>query len=320
MTNTVLAPCPTTPFRTDVLDGLSRPRKRLPAKYFYDAAGSRLFDAITDLPEYYPTRTELGILGAHAVAMAARCGPRCLLVELGAGSLTKVRLLLDRLDRPAGYVPVDVSGDHLRAAAAALADDYPELDVAPVAADFTRPFALPGVPAARRVVFFPGSTIGNFDPPEADALLRRVARLVGAGGGLLLGIDLRKDVVVLERAYNDAAGVTAAFNRNLLTRINRELGADFDPHGFRHLAFYDRGRSRIEMHLVSETPQRVRVGEAVFGFRAGESIHTENSYKYDVDEFAARAAACSLRLDETWTDARHYFAVLYLTATGERPA
>ena len=225
MTTIAPAACPTERFRADVLAGLSRPQKRLPAKYFYDAAGSRLFDAITELPEYYPTRTELAILRAHAGEIARRCGPRCLLVELGAGSLTKVRLLLDHLDCPAGYVPVDVSGDHLRAAAAALADDYPALAVTPVAADFTRPFGLPAIDAARRVVFFPGSTLGNFDPPEADALLCRVARLVGPEGGLLLGIDLRKDVGVLERAYNDAAGVTATFDRNLLVRINRELTA-----------------------------------------------------------------------------------------------
>lgn len=314
MTNAELAAAPSEGFRADVLAGLSRPRKQLPAKYFYDAAGSRLFDAITELPEYYPTRTELGILRRDAAAVAARCGPRCLLVELGAGSLTKVRLLLDRLDRPAGFVPVDVSGDHLRAAAAALADDYPDLEVLPVVADFTRPFAPPELPAARRVVFFPGSTIGNFDPPAADALLRRVARLVGPGGGLVLGIDLRKDVGVLERAYNDAAGVTAAFNRNLLERINRELGADFDPAAFRHRAFFNRECSRIEMHLVSTAEQRVRVGGAVFAFRPGESIHTENSYKYDVAGFAARAAGCGLRLAETWTDPRGYFAVLYLTA------
>jgi dimethylhistidine N-methyltransferase len=313
MTNTELATCPTARFRADVLAGLSRPQKRLPAKYFYDAAGSRLFDAITELPEYYPTRTELGILRAHAGEIAGRCGPRCLLVELGAGSLTKVRFLLDRLDRPAGYVPVDVSGDHLHSAAAALADDYPALEVAPVVADFTRPFALPDLPAVRRVAFFPGSTIGNFDPPETGALLRRVARLVGPGGGLLLGIDLRKDVAVLDRAYNDAAGVTAAFNRNLLVRINRELGADFDPDAFRHVALYNCERSRIEMHLVSSAAHWVRVGAAVFDFRAGESIHTENSYKYDVGEFAARAAACGLRLDETWTDTQNYFAVLYLS-------
>ncbi len=266
------------------------------------------------LPEYYPTRTELGILRGRAGEMARRCGPRCLLIELGAGSLSKVRLLLDRLDRPAGYVPMDVSGDHLRAAAAALADDYPALNVTPVVADFTRALVLPSMPAARRVVYFPGSTIGNFDPPDAEVLLRRVVRLVGLGGGLLLGIDLRKEVTVLERAYNDTAGVTAAFNRNLLVRINRECGADFDPAAFRHIAFYDAQRSRIEMHLVSTAEQRVQIGEAAFGFRAGESIHTENSYKFNVTEFAGFAAECGLRLDATWTDPRSYFAVLYLTA------
>jgi dimethylhistidine N-methyltransferase len=314
MTNTRLAACPDRCFRADVLAGLSRPRKRLPAKYFYDAAGSRLFDRITELPEYYPTRTEISILRARAAAMAARCGPRCLLVEFGAGSVTKVRLLLDRLDRPAGYVPVDVSGEHLRAAAAALADDYPALEVMPVVADFTTPFTLPDVPASRRVVYFPGSTIGNFDPPQADALLRHVARLVGTAGGLLLGVDMQKDAAVLERAYNDPAGVTAAFNRNLLVRANRELGADFDITAFRHVAFYNRARSRIEMHLVSVAEQRVRIGPVTFDFRAGETIHTENSYKYDVPELTARAARCGLRLDETWTDAQNYFAVLYLTA------
>ena len=315
MTTTRRAPSAADRFRADVLAGLARPQKRLPAKYFYDSAGSRLFDRICELPEYYPTRTELGILRRYTPAMADRCGPDCLLVELGAGSLTKVRLLLDRLQRPAGYVPVDVSGEHLRAAAAVLADDYPGLAVVPVVADFTRPFALPDLPAARRVAFFPGSTLGNFDPDEADALLRRVARLVGPGGGLLLGLDLRKPVEVLEPAYDDAAGVTAAFNRNLLVRINRELGADFDPSAFRHHAFYNAERSRVEMHLVSERRQRVRVGPTAFDFQPGESIHTENSYKYDVWEFAARAAGCGLRLDAAWTDDRNYFAVLELTAT-----
>jgi dimethylhistidine N-methyltransferase len=300
-------------FRADVLAGLALPQKRLPAKYFYDAVGSRLFERITELPEYYPTRTELGILRTHAPAMAARCGPCCLLVEPGAGALTKVRLLLDRLERPAGYVPVDVSGEHLHAAAVELAEAYPELEVVPVVADFTRSFEVPAIPTARRVVYFPGSTIGNFDPPEADALLRRFAWLAGTGGGLLLGVDLRKDPAVIERAYNDAAGVTAAFNRNILTRINRELGADFDLSMFRHHAFYNAAESRIEMHLVSTRAQRVRLGGATFEFRAGESIHTENSYKYDVVELAPRAAACGLRLEQTWTDARNDFAVLYLT-------
>jgi dimethylhistidine N-methyltransferase len=316
MTSTRAADRTDAEFLTDVLAGLSRPQKELPAKYFYDAAGSRLFDRITQLDEYYLTRSEAAIMRDHAGAMAARCGPRCLLIELGAGSLVKVRLLLDRLDRPAGYVPVDVSGEHLRAAAGELAAAYPGLEVVPVVADFTRPFAVPPVPAARRVVYFPGSTIGNFDPPDADALLRRIARLVGPGGGLLLGVDLRKDAAMIEAAYNDARGVTAAFNRNLLARINRELGADFDPAAFRHHAFYNRERSRVEMHLASLAEQAVRVGGRVFTFRPGESIHTENSYKYDLAELGRRAAACGLRTDEMWTDADRYFAVLYLTATG----
>ena len=303
-------------FLSDVLAGLSRPRKRLPSKYFYDAAGSRLFDAITQLDEYYPTRTELGIMRRAVGAMAARCGPRCLLVELGAGSLVKARLLLERMDRRAGYVPVDVAGDHLRAAATELRADYPSLGVHPVVADFTRPFEVPPIPAARRVVYFPGSTIGNFDPPEADTLLRRVGQLVGTGGGLLLGVDLQKELTVLEPAYNDARGVTAAFNRNLLVRINRELGGDFDPSAFRHRAFYNRECSRIEMHLVSSADQRIRVGDRTFAFRAGESIHTENSYKYDLTQCASRAAECGLRADETWTDENGYFAVMYLTVVG----
>lgn len=314
MTTTCVARRTKDEFLTDVLAGLSLPQKRLPSKYFYDAVGSRLFDRITELDEYYLTRTELAIMQQHAGAMAHRCGPRSLLVELGAGSLVKVRLLLDRLDHPAGYVPVDVSGEHLRAAAKDLGARYPDLGVYPVVADFTQSFEAPTVAAARRVVYFPGSTIGNFNPPEADALLRRVARLVGPGGGLLLGVDLHKAPAVLEPAYNDPEGITAAFNRNLLVRINRELGADFDPASFRHRAFYNRRRFRIEMHLVSVTEQRVRLCDRQFAFQAGESIHTENSYKYNLAKLAVRAAECGFQVDETWTDADRYFAVLYLTA------
>jgi L-histidine N-alpha-methyltransferase len=305
-------------FLADVLAGLSRRRKRLSPKYFYDAAGSRLFDRITRLDEYYPTRTELAIMRDHAPAMAARCGPGCLLIEPGAGSLVKVRLLLDHLSRPAGYVPVDVSGEHLRAAASALATDYPTLAVRPVVADFTRPFAAPEMGERRRVVYFPGSTIGNFDPPEADDFLRRMARLVGPGGGLLLGVDLRKSADVLEPAYDDALGVTAAFNRNLLVRINRELGGDFDVEAFRHRAFFNEELSRVEMHLVTEAEQRARVAGRTFAFAAGESIHTENSYKYDTDELARRAAECGWRAEEVWTDARRWFAVVSLAAEGAR--
>lgn len=305
-------PTGTDRFLADVLAGLSGPQKRISPKYFYDRTGSRLFDRITELPEYYPTRTELGIMRRAADEMAARCGTHCLLAELGAGSLVKVRLLLDRLDRPAAYVPVDVSGEHLRAAARELVADYPSLRVAPLVGDFTRTFALPDVPAARRVIYFPGSTLGNFDPPEADALLRRIGRLVGPGGGLLLGVDLRKDASVLEAAYNDGAGVTAAFNLNLLARINRELGANFDLASFRHRAYYNRELSRIEMHLISLRSQRVRIGDHFVHFRQGETIHTENSHKYDPTELADRAARCGLRSAEWWMDDQNYFAVAYL--------
>lgn len=301
-------------FRDDVLGGLSGPQKRLPAKYFYDPLGSRLFDRITELDEYYPTRTELAIMRASAPAMATRCGANCLLVELGAGSLVKVRLLLDELKCPAGFVPVDVSGEHLRASARELAADYPSVPVYPVVADFSRFFEVPPVAAARRVVYFPGSTVGNFDPPDAAELLRNVARMVGPGGGLLLGVDLRKDPAVLERAYNDAAGVTADFNLNLLARINRELGADFDVAAFRHRAFYNRDRHRIEMHLVSLADQRVTVAGRTVHFRANETIHTENSYKYDTTDLARHAADWRFRVDQIWTDPAGYFAVLYLTA------
>jgi L-histidine N-alpha-methyltransferase len=315
MTATAPANTITATFLADVFAGLSAPQKRLSPKYFYDRIGSDLFDRITELEEYYPTRTELGIMRRAAGEMAARCGPRCLLAELGAGSLVKVRLLLDRLDQPAAYVPIDVSGEHLHDAAEGLATDYPELDVIPVIADFTRDFPLPAIPAARRVVYFPGSTLGNFEPHEADALLRRAARLVGPGGGMLLGVDLRKDVAVLEAAYNDRLGVTAAFNLNVLARINRELNGNFDLSAFHHRAFYNRDRSRIEMHLVSLDDQVVQVGGRAFRFRRGETIHTENSHKYDPEMLAARAAKCGLRVAEWWTDELQYFAVAYLTAT-----
>jgi dimethylhistidine N-methyltransferase len=300
-------------FCTDVLEGLSQPQKSIPPKYFYDQSGSRLFDWITRLEEYYPTRTELGIMQKHGREMAARIGHHCLLIEFGGGSLVKVRTLLDHLRYPAGYVPVDVSGAHLLKAAAQLELDYPGLDVTPVCADFTGEFQLPSDVGefARRVVYFPGSTIGNFDPPAADALLRHIATMVGPGGGLLLGVDLQKDTAVLEAAYNDRRGVTAAFNRNLLVRINRELQANFDPDGFTHCAFYNQGQSRIEMHLVSEREQSVMVAGRRFRFRAGESIHTENSYKYEPREFAKRAASCGLNLQQAWYDEKRYFGVMF---------
>ncbi len=302
-------------FRADVLRGLRRPHKRLPCKYFYDEAGSHLFDRICELPEYYPTRTELAILGRHAPAMAGRLGPGCAVIEYGSGSGNKTRRLLDALERPAAYLPVDLAREHLTASARALAAAYPGLAVRPVCADFTRPFALPqDLPAAaRRVVYFPGSTIGNFGPRAARRLLHGMARLVGPAGAALIGVDLKKDPRVLEAAYDDAAGVTAAFNRNLLVRINRELGGDFRPERFDHHALYDPTYGRVEMHLISRRRQVVKVAGERVEFAEGEAIRTECSYKYTVRGFQALAAEAGLRAQQVWTDAGRQFSVQYLT-------
>jgi dimethylhistidine N-methyltransferase len=304
-------------FRADVLRGLSAPAKELPCKYFYDEAGSALFERITGLEEYYPTRTELAIMRRHAAEMAGLLGPRCLLVEYGSGSSTKTRLLLNQILDPAGYVPIDVSGEYLLRSARSIADAYPGLEVLPLCADFTRPVALPEprLRPARRVVYFPGSTIGNFTPDESVVLLRQTAALCGRGGGLLLGADLRKDRRVLEDAYNDRLGVTAAFNLNLLARINRELGADFAPDQFDHRAFYNAAEGRVEMHLVSRRDQCVRVAGAEFAFAAGESVRTEYSYKYRLRDLHDLAAAGGFEVERFWTDEREYFSVHYLTVT-----
>lgn len=302
-------------FRADVLAGLALPRKELPCKYFYDEAGSRLFDQICGLDEYYPTRTELAIMQAHAPAMAERLGPGCLLVEYGSGSGVKTRLLLGHLAAPAGYVPLDIACEHLEKSAAALARRFPHIPVYPVCGDFTRPVRLPAMSqrAQRRAIYFPGSTIGNFGPAEAVELLRGMAAQCGPGGGLLIGVDLKKDRSVLEPAYNDARGVTAAFNRNLLARINRELGGDFDPARFRHHAPYNERRGRVEMHLVSAGDQTVHVAGAELRFAEGESILTECSYKYSPAEFRTLAAKAGWAVREVWTDPRNWFSVQYLT-------
>ncbi|HVH06127.1 MAG TPA: L-histidine N(alpha)-methyltransferase [Myxococcota bacterium] len=300
-------------FLSDVLEGLTRSAKTLPCKYFYDARGSALFDRICTLPEYYPTRTELAILRRHAGAMAAAIGPRCLLVEYGSGSSTKTRLLLDRLADPAAYVPVDISREHLLQSAAALAAHYPRLRVIPVCADFTRPFALPDVPdAARAVGYFPGSTIGNFAPADARKFLADVAEQCGPGGALLIGVDLTKPRSVLEPAYDDARGVTAEFNRNLLRRANRELGADFDLAAFDHRAFWNASLGRVEMHLVSRRDQVVRIAGQAIPFAKGESIHTENSHKYELAGFAALAAAAGFTVERAWIDDAKLFSVQLL--------
>ncbi|BDG06267.1 L-histidine N(alpha)-methyltransferase [Anaeromyxobacter oryzae] len=298
-------------FLAEVLDGLGAPRKALSPKWLYDARGSALYELICQQPEYYPTRTELALLDLHADEIAEAVGPDALVFEYGAGSGRKTVRLLAALRRPAAYLPVDISPDALAQTAQALSRRFPRLVVRPVVADFTVGVALPDLdlPCARRLAFFPGSTIGNFDPPEAVSLLRRMAREAGPGGALLVGVDLPKDEGTLLRAYDDAHGVTAAFDLNLLARINRELAGDFMLSRFRHRAAWDARLSRIEMHLESHEAQLVHVAGAPFAFRAGETIHTESSYKWEPRAFDALAAIAGWRLDRTWTDERAWFSV-----------
>ncbi|RZL91361.1 MAG: L-histidine N(alpha)-methyltransferase [Variovorax sp.] len=299
-------------FACDVLAGLARRPRSIPPKYFYDAQGSALFDRICELPEYYPTRTELRILTERAAEIAHHIGRGAEIVEFGAGSLTKVRLLLGALEAPQRYLPIDISGEHLESAAARLRADHPGLAVQPIVADYTQPFALPAVaPGGRRVGFFPGSTLGNFDPEEALSFLRSAARML-EGGGLLIGVDLIKDPALLHAAYNDAQGVTAAFNLNLLHRANAELGADFDPARFAHAAFYNAPLQRIEMHLVSRRAQTVNVLGERFSFVEGETIHTENSHKFSIDGLRALAARAGFGIGPVWTDPERLFSVHWL--------
>lgn len=302
-------------FRFDVLQGLRARQKSLPCKYLYDEIGSDLFEQITELDEYYPTRTECSIMDRHAGEMARVLGERALLIEYGSGSSTKTRMILDHLREPAGYVPIDVAREHLSNSAAALADDYPALEVLPLCADFSRPVHLPKCreTAARRVVYFPGSTLGNFTPPSAIALLRQTAELCGPGGALLLGTDLRKDPAVIEAAYNDQRGVTAAFSHNILARINRELRGEIIVEQFTHRAFYNAVEGRVEIYLVSQCDQRARIGDVEIFFARGEAIHTEYSYKFDLSELRKLASAGGFHLDRVWTDDRNYFGVSYLT-------
>jgi len=306
-----LAPS-TEEFRNAVLASLGAPRKWLPCKFFYDEAGSHLFDRICELPEYYPTRTECGILEERAPEIATLIGSQATLVEFGSGAGIKIRLLLRSLDNPLGYVPVDISREHLLHAASDLAKDFPHLRIAPVCADYTRPFAvpvLPGVKPGTLCGFFPGSTIGNLTPTEAAAFLTRGRRLLGRGGLMLVGVDLVKPESILNAAYDDAAGVTAAFNMNLLVRINRELGGDFDLDRFAHEARWNARLGRIEMHLVSLAAQSVSIAGRRFDFTAGETIHTENSYKYSVAQFQAMAKEAGYRPEAVWTDANELFSV-----------
>jgi L-histidine N-alpha-methyltransferase len=306
-------------FRDALVEGLSQPSKSIPCRFLYDAQGSILFDAICELDEYYPTRTELSILNRHAPEIAAHIGPHARLIEFGASSSQKVRIILAALDRPDAYVPVDVSQTHLRQAAQDIAKDFPDIQVVAIAADYTQPFVLPEVLKrgdGRRFGFFPGSTIGNLTAPEALDFLSLWAHQLGAGGGMVVGVDLQKDASVLEAAYNDAKGVTANFSRNLLARANRELAADFDLARFRHDAHYNTDKGRIEIHLQSLADQDVQAAGRSFHFGKGEKIHTEYSYKYTLDGFRALARDAGFEPVEAWTDPDQLFSVHYLQAPG----
>jgi dimethylhistidine N-methyltransferase len=297
----------------EVCDGLSQAQKQLPPKLFYDRRGAALFAAICGTQAYYPTRTENAILDWRGVEIAREIGPGSAIIEFGAGKIEKVRLLLPSL-RPAVYAALDISRDQLVQASARLALDYPWLAVIAVIGDYgSRLESELSLPArARRVVFFPGSTIGNFEPEQAEAFLRRARALVGGTGGMLIGVDLQKPVQILDLAYNDPEGYTAAFNLNLLARLNRELSADFDLRAFEHQAFYNVARSRIEMHLRSARAQRVRIGSRIFSFAAGETIHTENSYKYTPAGFGHMARAAGFQGSRMWTDPQRLFGVFFL--------
>jgi dimethylhistidine N-methyltransferase len=303
-------------FARDVLAGLTARPKRLSPKYFYDQAGSHLFEQITELPEYYPTRSELAILTEHAPEIARLLPENTALIEFGSGSFRKARILLDAAPMVAAYVPVDISSQMLAQETAELARDYPRLTVLPVAADFTQSFRLPPqVAGLARAGFFPGSTIGNFEPHDAAAFLRHAGRMLGAGAILILGVDLVKEPGVLNAAYNDAAGVTAKFNLNLLARINRELGGDLDLDNFCHQAFYNSERRRVEMHLASRKRQTVHICGRPIEFRAGETIHTESSYKYTVESFGALARGAGWTPLAAWSDPQGNFSVQALAVS-----
>lgn len=300
--------------REEVLRGLLSPQKELPCKLFYDELGSQLFEQICELDEYYPTRAEMRIMRAAAPEMAARLGPHCMLLEYGSGASLKTPLLLDQLERPAAYVPIDISCELLAQSSAAIARRYPRLNVLPLCVDYTGAFEVPRTRTKprRRAAYYPGSTIGNFVPEDARRFLRRIGEVCGAGGGLLIGVDLKKDPLMLHRAYNDALGITAAFNLNILRRLNRELAAGFVLDNFRHYAFYNPVFARVEMHLISLVDQVVPVAGAEVHFERGESIWTEASYKYSHEEFARLAHSAGWRVEQTWTDDRGLFSVKYL--------
>jgi L-histidine Nalpha-methyltransferase len=302
-------------FRDEVLTGLSQSPRQLPCKFFYDERGAQLFRQICELPEYYVTRTEIKILRLHGAEMAKTLGPQIELIGLGTGAGTKTRILLEELERPAVYVPIDISREQLEKSAARFRKMFPDLQILPVAADYLEPFELP-LPrrlSSRSVLYFPGSTIGNFEPEAAGEFLTRLADLAGEGGGLLIGVDLQKDRDVLERAYNDSAGVTAQFNKNLLTRINCDLGGDFDLNRWHHHAIYNQAEGRVEIYLISETNQTVHIGGDSFEFRASDKILTEYSYKHTIGGFITLARQAGFQFQHVWTDQARWFGVFYFT-------
>jgi dimethylhistidine N-methyltransferase len=299
----------------EVLEGLGLSQKKLPSKLFYDQRGSELFDQICKLDEYYLTRTEMWIMNRYIGEISELIGEKCLLIEFGSGSSTKVRLLLDHLIDPVGYIPIDISSEHLVRSSDSLAMDYPRVKVIPVYADYTKPFDFPDIPFgySKMVVYYPGSSIGNFTPRYATRLISSIAKRSGKGSGLLIGIDLKKDKATLEAAYNDRYGVTAAFNLNILERLNREIGADFDTSKWKHHAFYNDDEGRIEMHLVSLEDQRVNVNGTRIKFEIYETILTEYSYKYTTEEFE-NLASNSFELVKVWRDRDENFSIQYLMA------
>ena len=301
-------------FYAEVLSGLQKPQKELPCKYFYDKRGSLLYERICALDEYYIPRTEACIMETYIEEIVELLGPRVLLIEYGSGNCAKTRILLNHLHDLAAYVPIDISLEQLLRVTKQLTSDYPGLEVLPVCTDYTSDFELPvpKQPSDHAAIYFPGSTIGNFEPMLAKLFLERIAAVGGPGGGLLIGVDLKKDQTLLHRAYNDPLGVTAAFNLNLLERINRELGCDFQRERFEHCAFYNPLEGRVEMHLVSLKDQTVHLDGVSIPFAQGESIWTESSYKYTLNEFGQMAAAAGLKVEHIWVDEQQWFSVQYL--------
>lgn len=307
----------TSNFLADVIAGLSHKPGTLPCKYFYDARGAELFQKICELPEYYVTRTEIDILDRHGAEIASELGRDVELIGLGTGAGTKTRILIEALEKPAVYMPVDISEKQLYESAAIFRKVFPDLEVLPVCADYLQPVVLPAPRrnASRKIVYFPGSTLGNFEPDEAADFLRRIGRHCGDGGGLLIGVDLQKDRTVIEAAYNDSQGVTAEFNLNLLLRANRELGADFDLKKWRHRAIYNSREGRIEMYLISEAPQIVQIDGHEFSFRAGERILTEYSYKHTPKSFSNLASTAGFKFQKMWTDDARLFGVFFFSCS-----